>query len=115
MKKAEKLNEVSYRKLHQGKALMPEASTINIYRSSKNILDEFGLPSQRDRNIKMIYLKGSKDAKRKTNSSFKSTQRTLSLHRKKLTTDSKWVQTDTYNEESAFHIESAAIKQSKPS
>lgn len=92
------MNEVSYRKLHEGKALVPEASTINIYRSNKNMLDEFNIPSQRDRNIKMIYLKGSKDVKRKTNNSFKSTQRTLSLHRKKPTTDSKWVQTETLNQ-----------------
>lgn len=39
MKKADKLNEISYRKLHEGKALVPEGSSLNIYKSTKNIID----------------------------------------------------------------------------
>lgn len=93
MKKADKLNEMSYRKLHEGKALVPEPSAINLYKSSKNILDEISLPLQRDKHIRTIYLRGTKDNKRSYNSQ-KKTIRTNSLSKRKLTTDSKLVQTD---------------------
>ena len=92
MKKAERLNQVSYRKLHEGKLLMPESSTFNLYKSSKNILQEFSIPPQRDKQIKAIYLRGSKDKKISIPNHIKNPKRT-SLYKRKLTTDSKFVQT----------------------
>ena len=38
MKKADQLNEHNYRKLHLDRILVPESSTLNVYKSNKNIL-----------------------------------------------------------------------------
>lgn len=109
MKKADKLNEMSYRKLHEGKPLVPEPSTINLYKSSKNILDEISLPVQRDKHIRTIYLKGAKDTKRTYNSQ-KKTSRTVSLIKRKLTTDSKLVQTDLIQPQKTDQYEKSEVK-----
>lgn len=76
---------------------MPEPSVLNIYKSSKNILDDIVIPNNRDQQIRSIYLQGSKNPKRNYNS-HKKANRTVSLLKRKLTTDSKLVQTDTLNE-----------------
>ena len=68
MKKADKLNEVNYRKLQMERTIVPESSTLNIYKSNKNILDEISgdvAGYRRDKQIKEIYL-GGKESKRRS-------------------------------------------------
>lgn len=72
---------------------MPEPSVLNIYKSSKNIFDDIAIPVNRDKQIRSIYLQGAKNQKRSVNIS----KKTKSLLKRKLTTDSKLVQTETLN------------------
>lgn len=72
---------------------MPEPSVLNIYKSSKNIFDDIAIPVNRDKQIRSIYLQGAKNQKRSVNIP----KKTKSLLKRKLTTDSKLVQTETLN------------------
>lgn len=72
---------------------MPEPSVLNIYKSSKNIFDDIAIPVNRDKQIRSIYLQGAKNQKRSVNNP----KKTKSLLKRKLTTDSKLVQTEALN------------------
>lgn len=64
---------------------MPEPSTLNIFKSNKNILDDVVIPNNRDQKIRSIYLQGSKNTKRNYNS-HKKANKTASLLKRKQTT-----------------------------
>lgn len=90
MKKAELLNEVNYKKLHKERPLVPGNSTLNIYKSSKNILDEIGPDiTTRDKQIRQIYLRNSKDVKRISNPVKKSASKKYPIINKRKATISK--------------------------